>query len=260
MTKNNTKKPTNSIERRVNTVTGHTKNEYIGKVKRNVNKEVPTEIKIQAKNDSQTKLIQSIKNNDITICSGAAGSGKTYVAVGIALSLLRKSGSKIKKIYLTKSVTPLKGEEIGYLRGDIKEKFDPYMVSFYINMEKIIGEEALKSLIEQDIIRPYPLAFISGATIDDAVIIGDELQNVSLDNAHRLITRIGTNSKLILLGDTKQIDLRNKRESSLDTLLNIFENTIEIGTIRMNDNDENLRHPIISLIEKKLDEYNNSLL
>lgn len=259
MTKNNTKKSATN-ERRVNTVTGRTNNDYIGKVKRTVSKEVPTEIKIQAKNDSQTKLIQSIKNNDITICSGVAGSGKTYIAVGIALSLLRKSGSKIKKIYLTKSVTTLKNEDLGHLRGDIKEKFDPYMISFYINMEKIIGEDALKSLIDQDIIRPYPLAFISGATIDDAVIIGDELQNVSLDNAHRLITRIGTNSKLILLGDTRQIDLRNKSESSLDKLLTIFENCEEIGTIRMNDNDLNLRHPIISLIEKKMDEYNNSLL
>jgi phosphate starvation-inducible protein PhoH and related proteins len=243
------------FEKKKNTSSIKNRKEYIGKIKTNVVGEIPTEIKVQVKNESQKKLIQSIKSSDITICAGAPGTGKTYCAVAVALGLLRKSGTKIKKIYLVKSITSLKGEDMGFLPGDLKDKFDPYMMSFYINMEKVIGEVALKSLIEQEIIRPFPLSYISGVTLDDCIIIGDELQNVSLDNAHRLMTRIGSNSKMILLGDTKQIDLKNKHESSLEKLLDMFSDSEEIGTVRMDSNDANIRHPLISLIEKKFDEY-----
>jgi len=106
-------------------------NSQILKVKEEINRLIPKDIKIIAKNESQIKLINSIKNNEITICSGLAGSGKTFVAVAFALNLLTKLNNRYKKIYLVKSVTALKGEELGYLKGDLNEKIGPFMWSFY---------------------------------------------------------------------------------------------------------------------------------
>ena len=226
----------------------------IQKIKEDIGKLLPNDIKIIAKNESQKKLINSIKNNEITICAGLAGCGKTYVAIAYALSLLRKPTNRYKKIYLVKSVTTLKGEEIGFLKGDWKEKIEPFMWSFTINMEKLLLDTTIKSLIEKDIIKPFPLAYMRGASLDDCIIIADEMQNVSLDNSRTLMTRIGSNSKLILLGDINQIDMKNKSESSLETLLNWFENTDNVGTIKMNVEDTNVRNPMITIIEDKFQE------
>lgn len=224
-------------------------------LKKNIGKIIPNDIKVVAANDSQKKLIDSIKRNEITICAGPAGTGKTFVAVAYALSLLRKTTNKFKRIYLVKSVTTLKGEELGYLKGDMRDKVDPFMWSFYINMEKVISESSMKDLMEKEIIKPFPLAYMRGATLDNCIIIADEMQNVSLDNSRTLLTRIGSNSKIILLGDFNQIDLRKKDESSLEVLLNIFKNVDSIGTIQMNEDDTNVRNPIISTIETKYCEY-----
>ncbi len=227
----------------------------IQKIKEDIGKLLPSDIKIIAKNESQKKLINSIKNNEITICAGPAGCGKTFVSIAYALSLLRKSTNRFKKIYLVKSVTTLKGEEIGYLKGDWKEKVEPFMWSFYINMEKILLDSVVRILVEKDIIKPFPLAYMRGASLDDCIIIADEMQNVSLDNSRTLMTRIGSNCKLILLGDINQIDMKNKNESSLEYLLKIFANTDNIGSIEMSNEDTNVRNPIISIIEDKFNDF-----
>lgn len=227
----------------------------ISKVKEQISKLLPKNIKIISKNDSQKKLINSIKNNEITICAGPAGTGKTYVAVAYALSLLRKTNNRFKKIYLIKSVTALKGEELGFLKGDLKEKFDPFMWSFYINMEKIIISSSMKTLLDDDIIRPFPLAYIKGSSLDDCIIIADEMQNISFDNSRTLLTRIGSNSKLIVLGDINQIDMKNKSDSSLEQLLGLFNDVQNIGVIRMSKEDTNVRNPLINIIEEKYDNY-----
>jgi phosphate starvation-inducible protein PhoH and related proteins len=224
-------------------------------VKDEVAKLLPNDIKILARNESQKKLINSIKNNDITICGGRAGTGKTYVAMAYALSLLRKASNRYKKIYLVKSVTTLKGEELGFLKGDLKEKIDPFMWSFYINMEKIVLESIVKQLIDTEIIRPFPLAYMRGVSLDDCIIIADEIQNVTLDNSLTLLTRIGSNCKLIVLGDVNQVDMKDKTDSSLRALLEMFENVDNMGVIRMDENDENVRHPLIKIIEEKFKEY-----
>lgn len=215
-------------------------------------------IKVVAKNNSQKKLINSIKNNEITICAGPAGTGKTYVAAAFALSLLRKASNNYMKIYLVKSVTTLKGEELGFLKGDMKDKVDPFMWSFYVNMEKVIADSSLKILVEKDIIKLLPLAYMRGATLDNCIIIADEMQNVSLDNSRTLLTRIGSNSKIILLGDINQIDLKKKNDSSLEVLLKIFKNTDEIGSILMSEKDTNVRNPLISVIESEYQTYYNN--
>jgi phosphate starvation-inducible protein PhoH and related proteins len=227
----------------------------IGKIKEEISKLIPSDIKIIAKNDSQKKLINSIKNNEITICAGRAGTGKTFVAVAYALNLLRKSSNRYKKIYLVKSVTTLKGEELGFLKGDLKEKIDPFMWSFYINMEKLILESSMKSLLDKEIIRPFPLAYMRGVTFDDCIIIADEMQNVSVDNSLTLLTRIGSNCKIIALGDVNQIDMKNKHESSLEAILDMFTDTQDIGTIMMSKEDKNVRNPLIDIIEEKYLEY-----
>lgn len=227
----------------------------IAKAKNIITKLVPNDIKLIAKNESQKKLIQSIKNNEITICSGKAGTGKTFVAVAYALSLLRKAGNRYKRIYLVKSVTTLKKEELGFLKGDMKDKFDPFMWSYYINMEKVIHEASIKSLLEQEFLRPFPLAYIKGSSLDDCIIIADEMQNIILDNALTLLTRLGSNAKMIILGDIDQIDLANKKDSSLEPLLEMYADVPQIGTIEMDDNDDNVRNPLIDIIVAKYKEY-----
>ena len=228
----------------------------IARIKTQINKHLPKVIKIIAKNESQKKLINSIRNKEITICAGPPGTGKTFVSVAYALSLLRKKENRFKKIYLVKSVTTLKGEEIGFLKGDLDEKIKPVMWSFMINMEKIITSNSITQLFEEDVIRPFPLAYMKGASLDDCIIIADEMQNVSLDNSRTLLTRIGSDCKLILLGDINQIDLRNKKESSLEKLLDMFGGVDEIGVINMGEEDtENVRNPLITMIEEKYNNY-----
>lgn len=219
---------------------------------------IPSDLKIKAANDSQKELIRSIRHNDITICAGPPGCGKTFVSMGIGLGLLRKQENRYKKIYLVKSVTTLKGEELGFLKGDLKEKIEPFMWSFFINMEKLVNTNSVRSLMEKDIFRPFPLAYMRGASLDDCIIIADEMQNVTIDNSRTLLTRIGSNCKLILLGDTNQVDMKNKSESSLEKLLKIFADTNNIGVINMDENDTNVRNPLINTIESKYNKYNES--
>jgi len=226
--------------------------------KKELEKHLPKNITVKAKNDKQIKLINSIRNNEITICAGPAGTGKTFVSVAYALALLRKLQNRYKKIYLVKSVTALKGEEVGFLKGDWKEKIEPYMWSYFINMEKIIPKTTLTQLLESDIIRPFPLAYMRGASLDDCIIISDEMQNVSLDNARTLLTRIGSNCKLILLGDMNQIDMKNKDESSLEKLIHLFDDTDKFGVINMGMEDTNVRNPLITTIENKFEKYYES--
>jgi phosphate starvation-inducible PhoH-like protein len=214
------------------------------------------DIKIIAKNESQKELIQSIKNNEITICSGRAGTGKTFLSVGYALSLIMKQESPYKKIYLIKSVTSLPGEEIGWLKGSYKEKVEPFMWSYYINIEKLISKLALNQLLEKEFIQPFPLAYVRGASLDNCIMILDEGQNLTISNSRTFLTRLGENSKIIMLGDTNQIDIKNKEESSLSILINMFKNTSNIGIVEMNDSDTNVRNPIIDTIENKFNEYN----
>jgi phosphate starvation-inducible PhoH-like protein len=168
-------------------------------------------VRVQCKNETQKKLIKTIKEKEITIVSGLPGTGKTFLACAEALRMVKNH--EFKQIILVKSVTQLKGEETGFLPGDIKEKLEPFMISFIDNFEKIVGEEITNKLRESGIIKIQPLAFIRGRSIDNSIIIADECQNITLENMKTLLTRIGDNSKMVILGDTKQKDIRNKKES-----------------------------------------------
>jgi len=210
-------------------------------------------VNVKCKNENQKNLVRSIKENEITIVSGLPGTGKTFLACAEALKLL-KTRVKFKKILLVKSVIQLPGEELGYLPGDLKEKLDPYMISFIDNFEKIIGETMTRKLRDLGIINIQPLAFVRGRSIDNTIIIVDEAQNISVSNMRTLMTRIGDNSKMVILGDVKQKDIKKKSDSSLEVIMDKFKDLDGFGTVTLRDPDDVVRNPIIKVIESIFDD------
>lgn len=204
---------------------------------------------IKCKNQRQKELLTSIDSHEVTICNGLAGSGKTYVALYYALKALEKG--QCEKIVLVKSVTTLDQEDIGFLPGDIAEKMSPFLFSYTGNIDKLIGEDQRKRLFKENKIQVQPLAFIRGINIDNAVCIIDECQNLYLDAFKSIITRIGENSKYIILGDTQQIDRHNKQKSILQKILDLFKDSDLAGTVEFKDEDC-VRNPIIPKILDKL--------
>ena len=210
-------------------------------------------VNFKFKNESQKKLVDLVNNNKITIVAGPAGTGKTYLACAQALKLL-KNDNRFKKIILVKSVTVLEGEEVGFLKGDLKEKMLPFTISFLDNFHKIIGEALTQIMVDQGYIEVLPLAFIRGRSIDNAIIIVDEAQNITLKNMRSTMTRIGTDTKMIITGDTKQIDMKNPKLSSLDTVVKLFGDKSDIGTMNFEISDI-VRDPIVKLIEETFDDW-----
>ncbi len=209
-------------------------------------------VNYKCRTENQGKLRETIRNNEMSIVSGLPGTGKTYIACAEALKLI-KSRPKYKKILLVKSITQLRHEELGSLPGDLNEKFDPFLGSFIDNFEKIIGESLTRKLRELGLINIQPLAFVRGRSIDNTIIIVDEAQNITLDNMRTLMTRIGDNSKMIILGDVKQKDLRNKKDSSLEVIIERFNNTENFGCVELRDPNDVVRNPIIKIIEEVFD-------
>ncbi len=210
------------------------------------------------KNESQKNLINLINQNKITIAAGPAGTGKTYVACAQALKLL-KIDPRFKKIILVKSVTVLEGEEVGFLKGDLKEKMYPFTISFLDNFYKLIGEAMTQIMLDQGFIEVLPLAYIRGRSIDNSIIIVDEAQNITRKNMRSTMTRIGTDTKMIITGDTKQIDMKNSKLSSLDLVVRLFENKPDIGTMKFEVADI-VRDPIVKVIEETFDEWEEKTL
>lgn len=206
-------------------------------------------IDLKLKNDRQRNFSKLINAKDITICAGPAGTGKTYVACAEALRLLTTEMSLYKKIMIIKSVTVLEGEEIGYLKGTMKEKMEPFMMSFMDNFHKIVGKEFAKALEYQEFIEILPLAYVRGRSIDNTIIIVDEAQNISIKNMRSTMTRLGEGSKMIIIGDTKQIDMRKNETSSLEKVIDYFKDVPEIGVLEFRKEDI-VRHPLIVKIEE----------
>lgn len=210
-------------------------------------------IDIKCKNTNQKKFINLIADNKITVAAGPAGTGKTYLACAQALKLL-KTDPRFKKIILVKSVTVLEGEEVGFLKGDIKEKMFPYTISFLDNFHKLVGEGITQIMLDQGLIQVLPLAFIRGRSIDNSIIIVDEAQNITQKNMRSTMTRIGTDTKMVITGDTKQIDMKNAKLSSLDLVVKLFQDKADIGTMVF-DKEDIVRDPIVKLIEETFDEW-----
>lgn len=209
-------------------------------------------IDLKCKTPNQKKFINLIKEKEIVIAAGFAGTGKTFLSCAQSLLLL-KSDPRFRKIMLVKSVTGLKGEDIGFLKGTMADKMAPFMDSFKDNFRKIIGNAATDMLHNMGLLEIQPLSFVRGRTIDNTIIIVDEAQNISLDNMKTILTRIGENSKIIIIGDTKQIDLKNKKESSLFKIIEKFEKNPLFGVVKFERTDQ-VRNPIINIIEDMFDE------
>jgi phosphate starvation-inducible PhoH-like protein len=206
------------------------------------------------KTENQKVLSKLIKSKEIVICGGPAGTGKTFVACSEALKMLACKENAYKKIIIAKSVTVTEGEDIGYLKGSLKEKMEPFMESFLDNFYKIIGKPLTMSLMEQEYIEVLPLAYIRGRSIDNTVIIVDEAQNISLKNMRTTMTRLGEDSKIIIIGDSRQIDIKNKQASSLEIVMELFGNKQRFGIMKFNREDI-VRNPLIIEIEEEFERY-----
>ena len=206
-------------------------------------------ITVKCKTENQKILVNAIKGKEIIVCSGPAGSGKTFLACAEALRLIKRN-SKFKKIIIVKSVTTLKNEEIGFLKGNLREKMEPFMFSFVHNFEKIVGQSITSRLRELKTIEEMPIAYMRGINLDKSIIIIDEAQNISQDNIRTIMTRLGKDSKLIFLGDERQQD--SKGGNGLTFLMEHFTHIEEIGCVQFNKSDV-VRNPLIAKIERVFD-------
>jgi len=199
---------------------------------------------IRIKTIGQKDYIGSIRKNDIVFGIGPAGTGKTFLAVAMAVASM-KSG-KVNKIILTRPAVEA-GESLGFLPGDLKEKVDPYLRPLYDALHEILGVEHTQRLVERGIIEIAPLAYMRGRTLDDAFVILDEAQNTTEAQMKMFLTRLGFGSKMVITGDRSQIDLPRKVKSGLVVASEILRDVEGIGFI-MFDGTDVVRHPLVGKI------------
>ena len=205
---------------------------------------------IYPKTINQSLYLHALNNNSIVFGIGPAGTGKTYIAVLYACNLLKKQ--HIKKIVLVRPVVEA-GEKLGFLPGDIKEKIDPYLIPLYDCLEDVFGKEQVEKMIEKGIIEIAPLAYMRGRTLDNSCIILDEAQNTTQMQMKMFLTRLGFNSKMIITGDTSQIDLMNKSLSGLIEASRILRDIEGIKFINFEKSDV-MRNPLVYKIIEKYEE------
>ena len=208
---------------------------------------------IQYKNPAQRRFYNTISKKDITFCIGPAGCGKTYLSVHRALRELGDKDSKIDGIVIVKPLVEAAGEKIGYLPGDVEEKTAPFMMSFYYNMEQIIGKQRLDILKESNVIQVIPLAFMRGITLSNKFVILDEAQNATPDQIKMFVTRLGSNSKYIITGDLAQSDIK-RGMSGLEDAIKRFAGVHGVGLASFKEKDI-VRH---SLVRRLLKRYKDS--
>ena len=208
---------------------------------------------IYAKTLKQDEYVTALKNKDLIFSIGAAGTGKTYLAVCYAVNEL-KNGN-IEKIILTRPAVEA-GESLGFLPGDLKEKVDPYLRPLYDALHDMLGLEQTQSLIDKQVIEIAPLAYMRGRTLENAFIILDEAQNATIDQLKMFLTRLGFNSKMIVTGDISQIDLPNSKKSGLKVSANLLKDLDEVEVIVF-DKFDVVRHPLVGKIIEKFESLEN---
>lgn len=206
---------------------------------------------ISCKTVSQKEYIKAIRDNTITICTGPAGTGKTYLAMALAVTALKRK--EISRIILTRPAVEA-GEKLGFLPGDLQEKVDPYLTPLYDALGEFLGEEKYAKLEERGIIEAAPLAFMRGRTLKDSFIVLDEAQNCTISQMKMFLTRLGENSKMVITGDVTQTDLPRNTKSGLQHAVDLLGGIDGIAAHSFERKDV-IRHP---LVQKIIDAYENA--
>jgi phosphate starvation-inducible PhoH-like protein len=206
---------------------------------------------LRARTVGQQRYIDIIKENTIVIGVGPAGTGKTYLAVAMAVKAFREH--KIKKIILTRPAVEA-GEKLGFLPGDLQDKVDPYLRPLYDALFDMFGAESFARYMEKGIIEVAPLAYMRGRTLDEAFIILDEAQNTTSEQIKMFLTRLGNDSRMIITGDITQIDLPDPKRSGLVEALKILKGIDDIGVHRFTEKDV-VRHKLVQDIIKAYEKF-----
>ena len=214
--------------------------------------------RLKCKNAKQKEFYRLLEEKDVVACQGVAGTGKTHLSVYCALKTLLNPDNKIERIILTKPAQQLATENLGFIKGSIEEKVLPIMESYQGIFEDIIGIAAHNTLVEKGIIVYKPMAFLRGTTMKNSYIIFDEVQMASLHATRTLMQRMGEDSKLNLLGDRKQTEIKNRKNNPLSLLINKFELIDEFGTFEFTI-DDIIRNKLIIIFEKIFEEIENDL-
>ena len=201
---------------------------------------------ILARTHNQQKLLRDYEKNDLLFAIGPAGSGKTYVAIALAVRALKNK--EVRKIILSRPAVEA-GEKLGFLPGDMKEKIDPYLQPLYDALEDMIPQAKLQEYMEKGVIQIAPLAFMRGRTLYDAVVILDEAQNTTVPQIKMFLTCLGMGSKMIITGDLTQIDLPHSQRSGLIDACNVLREIPGISFIHFSEKDI-VRHPLVERIVK----------
>lgn len=199
---------------------------------------------------AQKAMVQAYGQNDLIFATGPAGSGKTYIAIALAVKALKNR--EIRRIILTRPAVEA-GERLGFLPGDLKEKLDPYLQPLYDALEDMIPPKKLQDFIAEGVIQIAPLAYMRGRTLSSAVAILDEAQNTNIGQLKMFLTRMGQGSKFIVTGDPSQVDLPRREDSGLQKGMNIVQGVEGVADIRFT-NEDIVRHPLVTKIVKAFED------
>ena len=199
---------------------------------------------IQGRTPNQQKLVEEFSRNDLTFALGPAGTGKTYIAIALAVRALKNK--EVRKIILSRPAVEA-GEKLGFLPGDMKDKIDPYLQPLYDALEDMIPPVKLREYMESKVIQIAPLAFMRGRTLNDAVIVLDEAQNTTTHQIKMFLTRLGMNAKMIVTGDVTQIDLPRSTQSGLVRALRVLDGVAGVGRVEFGKKDI-VRHALVQRI------------
>lgn len=209
---------------------------------------------ITPRNHNQQLLVEAFDSNDLTFALGPAGTGKTYLAIALAVRALKNR--EVRKIILSRPAVEA-GEKLGFLPGDMKDKIDPYLQPLYDALEDMIPPVKLKEYMETNVIQIAPLAFMRGRTLNDAVIVLDEAQNTTTHQIKMFLTRLGMNAKMIITGDVTQIDLPRSVTSGLVQALRILKGVAGIGRVEFGKKDI-VRHALVQRIVDAYDAFDKA--
>ena len=210
---------------------------------------------ISGRTPNQQLLVNTFKKNDLTFALGPAGTGKTYVAIALAVRALKNR--EVRKIILSRPAVEA-GEKLGFLPGDMKDKIDPYLQPLYDALEDMIPAAKLKEYMEGNVIQIAPLAFMRGRTLNEAVIVLDEAQNTTTHQIKMFLTRLGMGSKMIITGDVTQIDLPRTTQSGLVQALGILRGVPGIGRVEF-DKKDIVRHKLVQRIVEAYERHDEAM-